>query len=233
MYNRNGRKGRDECCRPSAGVPGTVFKSVEAGLLDKENRIASLDDMLPETEADFDALIHRFRNCEMGDGDGYRDRLRLLLATGLGYIIDPGDSDIEVPCAGGRIDICLCVRREVAGCYPIWQHFCQKYDAAYVLVEVKNQKRPAGVTDVTQLLGYADAGRLGRFGMLVSRNGFSRNSQERLREIAATNRHLLLPFNEDEAVQLAKLGKKDPVLSMEILRRKENALRQPSQRASI
>lgn len=72
------------------------------------------------------------------------------------------------------------------------------YNIRSIIFETKNLKSQAMPRDVAQILSCVVTANLGKFAILVSRNGFRKSAMEQLRAISATNEFLILPFEQKD-----------------------------------
>lgn len=177
-------------------------------------------------DAPISPLINRILKCPEGDGAQFRDLTADALSRTLHDIVDTPLVRTEFPCCGGRGDIELPLRTENLGENPLWQTWSRRYEIRSIITETKNTKRLASIRDVQQILGYVVTARLGGFGFLVSRRGFSRNAILNLRAIAEGERYLILPFDQAELCKLLTVSALDEKAASVYLRRKETLLRQ-------
>ena len=173
-----------------------------------------------------DRVLNDFNKCLVGDGHRYRDLVAETISNCLSDVVDIPLSRIEFKSAGGRGDIDLPLRIEALNDKPLWTCWASKYDIRRIVLESKNEKAQAGVEDVSQLAGYLNQPGVGRFGLLVARNGFSRNAIENLSSMAKTNLNLIIPLDHDQLGELAKASRKGSMATMEYLRRRETLLLQ-------
>jgi hypothetical protein len=173
-----------------------------------------------------DRILLDLDSCPVGQGHEYRNLVAESLSKSLAEVIDVPLSRCEFPAAGGRGDIELPLRTEVLPDYPLWQRWSAKYDARHVIVETKNEKGQAGVEDVSQLAGYLNQVGVGRLGLLVARNGFSRNAIQNMSVVAKGGQSLIIPLDHEHLGELAKASRNGPKASMEYLRRRETLLLQ-------
>ena len=131
----------------------------------------------------------------VGDGDAYRDVVAIALATALRDIVDVLLMQKEVSIEGGWADLEMPVRIENVRDFKLWDSWQNDYCIRCILVETKNLRMAAQYEHVNQLMGYLRDGDRGRFGFLVSRNGFTKKARVTLSRIAKERRHLVLPLS--------------------------------------
>lgn len=165
-------------------------------------------------------------HCQIGQGHQYRDLVAESLSKALADVVDVPMSRCEFQSAGGRGDIELPLRTEVLPDFPLWARWSTRYDVRNVIVETKNEKKQAGVEDVSQLAGYLNQLGVGRFGFLVARNGFSRNAMQNMSAVARRGDNLIIPLAHEHLSELGKASRKGPQATMEYLRRRETLLLQ-------
>lgn len=175
-----------------------------------------------------DPLIEALDKCPIGDGNQYRDVVASALGAALAEVVDVPLMRKEVSINGGRADIELPVRIERLDVNPVWASWHRRYELRCVVVESKNLRGPSRNEDVSQLVGYLQGGGRGRFGMLVSRNGFTRNAFTTLSATAKMGSHLVIPFDNKELCAFVKMSGKSSQKASEFLRRKETLLLQAS-----
>lgn len=173
-----------------------------------------------------DDIIVDVVNCPVGDGHRYRDIAAEAISVSLGQVVDPFLMRKEFSSQGGRGDIELPVRTESLSEYPLWDSWSRRFGIRSIVVEIKNTRSHASVRDIQQTLAYLVTSRLGRFGMTVSRSGFSRGARKQLRAIAASDDYLVLPFDQDDLEALLRVSGRGADATMEFLRRKETLLLQ-------
>ncbi len=130
----------------------------------------------------------------------------------------------EFPSEGGFGDIAIPLRLERLSKYPLWESWQRKFDIKSIVAEAKNTRMEAGVPAVQQILSYLVTGRRGRFGLLVSRSGFTDNAIEQMQAVADINQYLILPCNGDDLLYLASKRREASEQVMEFFRRKETLL---------
>lgn len=172
------------------------------------------------------SLIQDVLDCPTGAGDRFRNLTADALSRTLCDVVDEPFIRKEFPCHGGRGDIELPLRPENLGQNLLWQTWNNRYGIASIVVETKNTKQAASIRDVHQILGYIVTARVGRFGFLVSRNGFSRNAIKTLRVIAETGDFLILPLDQADVCEFATIDSFDKQAASTFIRRKETQLRQ-------
>jgi len=125
-----------------------------------------------------------------------------------------------------QIDIELPINPEALQKYPLWQHWCRQYAVKSIIIETKNNRCRAKPEDVQRLKSSLDVADKGRFGMLISRSGFSRSSTKILRKYACDDQVLIVPINHNDLRMLLRLSMQDQLEAMSFLRRKETLLLQ-------
>ncbi len=178
------------------------------------------------SERRLDRILADFDQCPLGDGHQYRDLVAETVSKCLSEVVDVPLSRKEFKAAGGRADIDLPLRVEALNELPLWARWATKYDMRSIVLESKNEKAQASHEDVSQLAGYLNESGVGRFGLLVARNGFSRNAIATLSSIAKGNRSLIIPLDHEQIRELAKASRKGSMATMEYLRRRETLLLQ-------
>lgn len=161
--------------------------------------------------------------CPLGDGKIYEN----LTFHATKAIFD-GITDKYLACQqfsseGGRGDIELPFCTEMLPEYPCWNAWSYQYEIKSILVEVKNTANEATPDDVGQIKRYLDTAKRGRFGILVSRNGFSDGAKKTLRSYTTDN-YLILPLDHNDLKQLLKLSLESSLKVARYLRRKETLL---------
>jgi hypothetical protein len=169
--------------------------------------------------------VERIEGLAVGKGEEFRDEVAALLAVTLGHIVDVTLMQKEFFANDGRGDIDLPLRTEAVGRYSLWEIWCRRYEVKRIVVETKNEKKRSDLGAVTQLMGYLGPS-TGRLGFLVSKKGFSRAALRRLEHIAQERTYLILPFTDEELVQLVKAYQRGEEAVMEFLRRQETFLLQ-------
>ena len=192
---------------------------IEQGFYDDP---AVLDKILAPRK--LDRILKDLNKCPVGDGHQYRDLVAEVVSKCLSDVVDVPLSRREFKAAGGRSDIELPLRIEALTDLPVWSRWADKYDMRSIVLESKNEKHQSSVQDVSQLKGYLDLLGVGRFGLLVVRNGFSRNTIQNLSRVAKENRTLILPLDHEQLGELANASKDGSKATMEYLRRRETLL---------
>ena len=173
-----------------------------------------------------DRIMADLNNYPVGDGHQYRDLVAETVSKCLADVVDVPLSRREFQAAGGRGDIDLPLRIEALNDLPVWSRWAMKYDMRSIVLESKNERDQASVEDVSQLAGYLEQVGVGHFGLLVARNGFSRNALKNLSSVARGNHNLILPLNHAQLRELGKASKDGSQATMEYLRRRETLLLQ-------
>lgn len=135
----------------------------------------------------------------VGDGPAYEDATFASLKECLGEIVDQERARQHVYVEGSYCDFELpwCWSRLYR--HPYWVPLWEKCRIRSILGEVKNTSGPATTADVGQLKQYLDAARTGGFGLLISRNGFSKNARKLLRShTLASPQLLILPLEHSD-----------------------------------
>ncbi len=176
-----------------------------------------------------DRILFELDECPVGQGHQYRDLVAESLSKILESVVDTPLSRREVPAAGGRADIELPLRTERLDAFPLWDRWAERYQIRSILVETKNEQAQASVQDVSQLAGYFGSTSLGRFGVLVARNGFARNAVTNMAAMARIGASLIIPLNHGQLCELGRASRDGPGASMEYLRRRETLLLQTTQ----
>jgi hypothetical protein len=166
-------------------------------------------------------LIHAIDQCPAKEGDRFRDLVAEVCALALDGIVDVPLIRKEVAVCGGRADIELPLRSENLNSFRQLTTWHAKYDIRMILVETKNLAEAAKHEDVSQLQSYS-----GRFGVIVSRNGFTTAAWKTLHETAKKGEYLILPLDGADLTHLLKARKKGVPTLETILRRKETHLLQ-------
>ena len=210
-----------------AGGSGTIrwdlVRKARARLAGGQYEPPSVLDAILSTRL-LDAVLLDLDACPVGDGHRYRDLVAEVLSGALGEIVDEPLARKEIPAAGGRGDIELPLRLEKLDEFPLWNRWERRYDIRSVIVETKNEKRRGRVEDVSQLAGYFNATKLGRFGILVARKGFSSRAMQNMTDIARDGSSLILPLDHEDLHQLVKATQDGH--GMEYLRRRSTLLLQ-------
>lgn len=173
-----------------------------------------------------DRILCALDVCPVGQGHLYRDLVAESLSKILGGIVDPSLSRTEIPASGGRVDIELPLRTESLNAFPLWNRWADRYQIRSILVETKNEKAQASVEDVSQLAGYLDATNLSQFGILVARNGFSKNAIQNIACMARHGKRLIIPLDHHQLRELGRASRAGATSSMQYLRRQETLLLQ-------
>lgn len=194
-----------------------VRPSLKAGFCDD----AILRDILGYRDGRcVNAILADIEGCRIGEGNEYQNLVAELLTECFVEVVDAPLVTSDFHAEGGRGDIELPLRTERLGNYHLWSRWQELYDIISIIVETKNQRRKATVRDVAQTKGYLDVANRGRFGMLISRSGFSANAIVRLGAIAFNTRHLILPLAHSDLRYLAHASLEGSDATMELLRRK-------------
>lgn len=171
-------------------------------------------------------LANRLDSCCIGDGNGLRDITAEIFKQTLDMIVDPEYIRLEAPCAHGYADIELPIALERLDSNALFQTWTHRYDLRSIIAEVKNEKRKCPVKHVDQLFRYLDSSIFGKFGLLVSNSGFTRNAMRNLRDIATRGKKLILPMHNTDLHDLLRAREIGKYSVMQTLRRLETNLRQ-------
>ena len=85
-------------------------------------------------------------------------------------------------------------------------------------------RQPASVKDTGQLDNYLNNGDFGGFGILIAREGFSRNAMDNMSTIAKKGKGLIIPLDHGQVRELARASQHGSKATMEYLRRRETLL---------
>ncbi|UCE59063.1 MAG: hypothetical protein JSU63_16660 [Phycisphaerales bacterium] len=182
-----------------------------------------VQEFLPRCQDD---IIADVLACPVGEGHRYRDVAAEAVSRSLGSVVDHALMRKEFSSHGGRGDVELPLRTESISDYPLWSLWCRRFGIKSIIIETKNTRTQATVRDVQQTLAYLVTSRLGHFGLVVSRSGFSRGAKKHLCEIASSDEYLLLPLDHHDLIQFIRASVGGPTRTMEFLRRKETLLLQ-------
>lgn len=162
--------------------------------------------------------------CTESDGELYEHFVVDSLGAILGKAVDKSNVLMHGPCEGGFYDIEFPLCSEVLDEYPLWLHWAMRYQMGSIIVEAKNLAEVAGKEHVEQLRSYLGNNKKGRFGLLISRNGFTRPALQRMRCCAESDDTLILPLDQKDLKLLlrASIHGQKPV--MKYLRRKVTSL---------
>ncbi len=167
-------------------------------------------------------LVRQIDACPVGDGNEFREFVLRFLSTMLGPVVDRSFVRGEFPLIGGSGDGELTLCTERLSQYPLWQEWSRRYDIRCVMLEAKNLKRRAQPIAISQTLGNLVSGGRGRFGLLVSRNGFTNCALARLSLLARQGQFLILPLDQKALRDWS--DSQSPMQSMQFLRRIESEL---------
>lgn len=149
-------------------------------------------------------------DCAIGDGDRYEELVLSALLLIFGDLVDQENQGTQVEIGGGFADIELYFCDEMLVRIPYWSIWRTEYGIRSILVEVKNEKKKSQHKHVCQLKNYLELHKRGRFGLLVSRSGFSRNAFNTFKEYNESkenkNDYLLLPITHEDLKYLLSLS---------------------------
>lgn len=171
-------------------------------------------------------LMGELEMCPIGDGRQYHNIVTTIMEESLGDIVDCELVRQEFSAQGGRGDIELPICIEKLQEYPLWEAWCHRYIVKSILIEVKNMKTKANFQDVGQLEHYLNVAKKGRFGILISRSGFTKNAIKSLHLSATDNQNLILPLSHCDLKLLLELSMRGKLEVMKFLRQKETRLLQ-------
>jgi len=146
-----------------------------------------------------------------------------------GDIVDHNLSDLHPYNESGFSDIELPFRSEMVSKYPHWLAWYLEYKIRFISVEVKNLKGSASCGAIVQLKHHIEKIGRGKFGFVVSRNGFTNRALKELKCFAQKG-FLILPLENEDLVKLIKivlnnsLNKERSLKVIQYLRVKENQL---------
>lgn len=178
---------------------------------------------VPRRSIPTNILIKLLNLCPFGEGNIYENLTFDAMKAILKGIVDWDLAHQQFSSEGGRGDIELPFCTEMLPEYPRWKPWYYQYEIKSIIVEAKNMKSEAAPDDVGQIKRYLDTSKKGRFGMLVSRKGFSKNAMKTLRAYTRDN-YLILPLDHDDLERLLKLSMDNSLKVMRYLRRKETLL---------
>lgn len=168
-------------------------------------------------------LMRELDECLLGEGDSYRDAVFEASKFFFGEIIHKEFSTCERRSKGGRIDIELPFMPNMLYKYPFWKPWYYEYKIRSILIEVKNTQK-SNYTDGIQLQGYLTSAKRGRFGILVTRSRFTKDTLLNLRSYTEDNNGLILPVNNTDLKELLRLSTQDPSSVVSYLSEKEKEL---------
>jgi hypothetical protein len=169
-------------------------------------------------------IIEELNRCPPSDWRRYQEAVGKAILFSLRGIVDAEYCRSEFPVPCGRVDLAIPIRTELSDCFPLWNRWQHQFDIRSIIVETKSLQKSAATEDFHQALSYLSLAKLGRFGILVSRSGFTKDAISGFCTIARTSRSLVLPFAHEELIELAAASDDGPRRSMEYLRRKETRL---------
>ncbi|MEN6424005.1 MAG: hypothetical protein ABFE13_01480 [Phycisphaerales bacterium] len=145
--------------------------------------------------------------CPEGRGAKYEEATLATLKVCLAGIVDTVRARQHVPIKSGFCDIELPFRQERLCIHPYWSPWHSKYDIRSILTEVKNERKPVGPYAIRQIRMYLEDANRGRFGMIISRNGFTKNAMVAACDCATSRRDgdiLILPLCHDDLKELVR-----------------------------
>jgi hypothetical protein len=152
-----------------------------------------------------EVLFAKFGTCRIGDGKAF-ERLTIdSTAKIFEGLLDHKEILVQEKHAGGYSDIEFSFLSENLEKFPCFKPLFYRYNIKSVIVEAKNLKCKAGHEDATQIADYLRTAKKGNFGLIVSRNGFTKNALERLSSYAKNEDILILPLAEREIRFLLRL----------------------------
>ena len=150
-------------------------------------------------------LMKKLDMCPGSDGDSYKNVVFEASKAFFGEIIYAEGAICERSSKGGRIDIELPFRASMLYKYPFWKPWYYEYKIRSILIEVKNTVK-GNYSNGVQLQGYLTGAKRGRFGLVVSRNGFTKNILLNLRSYTEDNNGLILPIDHNDLKELLQLS---------------------------
>lgn len=170
-------------------------------------------------------LQQSIKLCPVGDGPLYVNLVGDVIRTALAGIIDFDLVRTEVQLAAGTADIELPLCPKMLSKYPLWERWYQEFKIESIIVEVKNTQKRTGIEGVMQLIRYLNTAKKGKFGIFVSRTGFTQNAMRTIRSVANERETLILPLDQNDLIELLKLSIQSTSEVVRLLRRIETILR--------
>ena len=171
-----------------------------------------------------DALWRDIDSIPVGAGREYRDGVRTVCSRLWDALLDAPNSDVEVANCGARIDIEFPLRLEALNSFSLFKQWAEWYNIRSVLVEVKNERRVAGVQDAKQIVGDVAVAQRGRFAFLIARSGFSRPAMRYMGELARQGNYLIVPLSHEDLRLLLRKRIAGCAATMELLRIRQSDL---------
>jgi hypothetical protein len=174
--------------------------------------IADVEGSMPPNWQD---LLDAVRSVSAGNDDAARyERAIETLLTGLLYP-DLCNPHVQHEIHAGRKRIDISYTNMGAGGFFKW--LSNNYSAAQIFVECKNYGREVGNPELDQLAGRFSPSR-GRFGLLVCRQ-FNNKTLfiERCRDTAKDDRGFIIPIDDEDLTELARLKTEDAGTSWPLL----------------
>jgi len=162
--------------------------------------------------------------CPVGEGILYEHFVLDALGIAFAGIVDSKNVVMHSPSQGGYNDIEFPFCPEMLHQYPFWEPWFYRYEIKSIIAEAKNMEDKASLEDVRQMKDYLDGSKKGRYGTLVSRNGFTRSAMKRLRAYADDSDTLILPITHQDLKTLLRLSVSSPLDAIRFLYRQETLL---------
>ena len=169
-------------------------------------------------------LISLIDHCPVGDGPLYENFIVDAMGKIFSNIIDNKRVLMHGVCQGGYYDIEFPFCTENLPKFQFWESWHYMYEIKAIIVEVKNTMEKMGPDISRQIKAYITGNKKGRFGILVSRNGFTLGARKELSCYAKDEKHLILPITHQDIKLLLKLSLRGAYDVYKYLRIKETQL---------
>lgn len=196
-------------------------QQLEAILRNKPNS-QKLDGLLTD-KIPSDMLAAFLSLCPPQNGPVFQKLVSKVLTKIFRPIIDESLIQQECHITGSRIDIVLPFCVESLSENSFWDPWYHRYSIKSIIVEVKNEHSQAKPEDIRQIYDYIHRAKQGNFGIIVARNGFTKDSRKILKEYSAEN-ILILPLDQNDLKLLLELSQKTPFSVFQYLSRIERLL---------
>ncbi len=187
-----------------------------------------LYDWPPDLDHALEQYLHRLLSdldaVPYGNGPRYQDAVQRVLSGTLDSVFDGPNSDIEVANRGARIDIEFPLRLEVLSKFPLFKQWTEWYEIRSILVEVKNERKRAGVGHAKQIVGDLAVAQRGGLAFLIARSGFTRPAMRYLGELAQQRNFMVLPLDHNDLRQVIENRASGYDATMTLLRVRQNEL---------
>lgn len=169
-------------------------------------------------------LIQFLDRCPIGEGLLYEHFVVDAIGKILAGLVDTKCVLLHGACQGGEYDMEFSFCTENLHKFPFWNPWYYEYVIRAILIETKNKKEKVGPDASRQIKGYIDGNKTGRFGMLVSRNGFTPGAMKELNFYAKHENCLILPIEHRHLKILLRLSMRGAYHVYKYLRRRETQL---------